>query len=97
MRYEIVLAPEANNDLKRLSAPMRAWVRKLMETHLRHSPEMISKSRIKRLRGMRRPQYRLRIDDMRIYYDVSGNQVEVLAIVSKEAAALWLEEKGSRE
>ncbi|HEY3169898.1 MAG TPA: type II toxin-antitoxin system RelE/ParE family toxin [Thermoanaerobaculia bacterium] len=49
-----------------------------------------SRSRIKRLRGRRRPQYRLRIGDLRVFYDVAEERVEVLAIVSKEGAVEWL-------
>jgi mRNA interferase RelE/StbE len=94
MRYEIILSPEANDDLKRLAAHDRATVKNLMNIHLRHEPTKISKSRIKRLRGMNRPQYRLRIDDYRIFYDVSENRVEVLAIISKSEAVRWLNELG---
>jgi prevent-host-death family protein len=32
---------------------------------------------------VRRPQYRLRIGDVRVFYDVFGRTVEVLAIVAK--------------
>jgi mRNA-degrading endonuclease RelE of RelBE toxin-antitoxin system len=49
-----------------------------------------SRGRIKRLRGMRRPQYRLQIGDLRVFYDVAEKRVEVLAIVSKEGAVEWL-------
>jgi addiction module RelE/StbE family toxin len=94
MRYEIILSPEANDDLKRLSAHDRSTVKDLMNVHLRHEPTKISKSRIKRLRGLIRPQYRLRIDDYRIFYDVSENNVEILAIITKSEAARWLEEAG---
>jgi len=45
----------------------------------------------------RRPQYRLRIGDIRIFYDVSAESVEVLAIVPKSEAAIWLEQFGKRE
>ncbi len=94
MRYEIILSPEANEDLKHLSAHDRAKVKDLMKVHLRHEPAKISKSRIKRLRGLNRPQYRLRIDDYRIFYDVGENTVEILAIITKSEAARWLVEVG---
>ena len=68
-----------------------------MEIHLRYQPERTSRGRIKKLRGVRRPQYRLRVDDIRVFYDVSGTSVEVLAIISKSGAAAWLEEEGERE
>jgi prevent-host-death family protein len=86
MRFAIVLAPEAIEDLKRLKANARATVIAALEKHLRHEPGKTSRSRIKRLRGLRRPQYRLRIGDIRVFYDTSGSTVEVLAIVAKPEA-----------
>lgn len=56
-----------------------------------------SRSRIKRLRGLSRPQYRLRVGEIRIFYDVSAESVEVLAIVPKSEAAIWLEQFGKPE
>jgi len=94
MRYEIILAPEAANDLKRLDAHLLAEIRDALERHLRHDPTKISKSRIKRLRGLSRPQYRLRVGEIRIFYDVSRDAVEVLAIVAKSQSEAWLKEAG---
>ena len=91
MRYEIVLAPEAVEDLNALKAATKASVKDALETHLRHEPTKVSKSRIKRLRGVTRPQYRLRVDEVRVFYDVSSTDVEVLAIVDKLGAEQWLE------
>jgi len=97
MRYDIVLAPEALDDLRKLAAHDRAKVRDALEAHLRYLPAKLSKSRIKRLRGLRRPHYRLRVENVRIFYDVSGGVVEVLAIVSKQAASAWLAAAGELE
>lgn len=94
MRFEIILAPEAIEDRGRLRAFDRAAVDDAMELHLRHAPEKVSKSRIKRLRGLRRPQYRLRVDDFRVFYDVVGNEVQVLGIVLKADADAWLKDVG---
>lgn len=94
VRYELVLAPGAVRSFKVLPARLRAEVRDALEVHLRHEPTKVSKSRIKRLRGVTRPQYRLRIGDLRAYYDVSATTVEVLAIVTKAEAQAWLEEEG---
>ncbi|SRR5208282_2284547 len=97
MPFEIVLAPEAVEDLGRLRAHVRAAVRAALETHLRHEPEKTSRSRIKRLQGLRRPQYRLRVGEVRVFYDVSGANVEVLAIVAKLEAESWLAQFGNLE
>lgn len=94
MPFDIILAPEAAQDYRKLSARLRAIVRSALVTHLRHEPEKQSRSRIKRLRGIRKPQYRLRVDELRIFYDVVENRVEVLAIVPKSDASSWLKEWG---
>jgi mRNA interferase RelE/StbE len=90
MPFAIVLAPEAVEDLRRLTANVRATVRAALEIHLRHQPGKTSRSRIKRLRGLRRPQYRLRVGEVRVFYDVTGTTVQVLAIVAKSEAESWL-------
>ena len=92
--HEIVLAPEAAEDLRALTANLRAVVRRALEIHLRHEPAKTSRSRIKRLRGLRRPQYRLRVGETRVFYDVSGATVEILAIVTKSEAEAWLRQFG---
>ena len=96
MHHEIRLAPEAVEDLKRLEARQRAQVLDAMETHLRHEPMKTSKSRIKRLRGMTKPQFRLRVNEVRVFYDVSKRSVEVLAIVMKADAVAWLSKAGKQ-
>ena len=94
MRFEIALAPEAAQTLKGLPAFHRTTIRDALETHLRHEPAKVSKSRIKRLRGLSQPQYRLRIEEFRVFYDISVQEVQILAIVSKEEAEAWLSKHG---
>jgi mRNA-degrading endonuclease RelE of RelBE toxin-antitoxin system len=94
MRHEIYLAPQAVEDLERLPAHARAAVKAAIETHLRHAPTATSRSRIKRLRRESRPEYRLRVGDVRVFYDVYEGTVEVVAIVPKSGAADWLERAG---
>jgi len=96
MRYEIELAPQAIEDSKRLNGSIRSAVKAAIEIHLRHEPTKTSKSRIKRLKGLSRPQYRLRVNDVRIFYDVSKRTVKVLAIVRKNDADAWLSKVGER-
>ena len=95
MRYEVVLAPEAARIFRSLSAYRRAEVRDALERHLRHEPTRVSKSRIKRLRGLRQPQYRLRVGEVRVFYDVTREAVQVLAIITKAEAARWLAERAT--
>lgn len=58
MKFDIILSPEALDDLREFKANEKAEVLDAIEQHLRHEPTKLSKSRIKRLRGTKRPQYR---------------------------------------
>ena len=73
----------------------RDEVRDTLERHLRDEPTRVSKSWIKRLRGLSQPQYRLRVGEVRVFYDVTREAVEVLAIVTKAEAVRWLAEHGT--
>jgi len=95
MPFAILLAPEAAEDVRHLRANIRALVTAAIETHLRHEPKKVSRSRIKKLRGLDRPQYRLRVGDVRVFYDVTDTTVEILAVVNKSGAATWLARFGS--
>ena len=95
MRFEIVLAPAAGKALQRLPARIRSEVGDALERHLRFEPTKTSKSRIKRLRGLRQPQYRLRINDIRVFYDVTETSVQILAIIEKQEAQAWLDQQGT--
>lgn len=97
MAFDIVLAPGAVATLKSLPVPVRTAVVKALAVHLTHELRKVSKSRIKRLRGLRQPQYRLRVGDIRVFYDVTETQVQVLAIVTKAQAQTWLDEQGTPE
>ena len=97
MKFEIFFAPEAVQDFKRLSARERATVQSNIEKHLRYTSEKTSKVGIKRLQGVTRPQYRLRIGDIRVFYDVTVQNVEILTIIPKSKAAEWLAEFGEVE
>ena len=96
MRFEIILAPAAGRQLNSIRKDIRTGVRAGIELHLRHEPTKVSKSRIKRLRGLEQPQYRLRIDEIRVFYDVTKASVEILAIVPKEQAQEWLDKEATR-
>ena len=78
-----------------MRADVGAGVRKAIEAHLRHEPRKTSRSCIKKLRGLIRPQYRLRAGEVRVFYDVTPSTVEILAIVSKPEAEAWLAQFGN--
>jgi mRNA-degrading endonuclease RelE of RelBE toxin-antitoxin system len=95
MAFEIILAPAAAKQLTSLKAPIRSQVRDAIELHLRHEPRKVSKSRIKRLRGLAQPEYRLRVDEIRVFYDIKATEVHVLAVITKAAAEAWLKAEGT--
>ena len=95
MRYDILVAPDAGKQLAALPAHTRSEVRDGIELHLRFEPTKLSKSRIKRLQGLDQPQYRLRVGEIRVFYDVTDKEVQVLAIVSKTEAQAWLDKQGT--
>lgn len=90
MKYRITFAPEAREDYDDLLSHEKAKVRDAINDHLQYQPTRESKSRIKRLRELERPQFRLRVDDIRVFYDVIGNEVLVLGILEKSAVVEWL-------
>jgi mRNA-degrading endonuclease RelE of RelBE toxin-antitoxin system len=96
MRYEIVLAAQAVEDFRQLSARDRSAIRDVLERHLRYEPGKKTRSGIKRLGGIIRPQYRLRVGDFRVFYDVVDGAVEILAIVPKVQADEWLKDIGGQ-
>ena len=95
MRYDILVAPDAGKQLAALPAHTRSVVRDGIELHLRFEPTKLSKNRIKRLQGLDQPQYRLRVGEIRVFYDVTDKEVQVLAIVSKTEAQAWLDKQGT--
>lgn len=94
MKYTVTFAPRARDDYFAMSAYDRAVVRDAINTHLLHQPMLESKSRSKRLREMSKPQYRLRVGEIRVFYDVNGPEVEVLGVVDKAHAEAWLQKWG---
>ena len=97
MRYRIVMTDETVQDYRSLSAYHRSAVRDAILQHLGHKPTHTSRSRIKRLRGNYRPQYRLRVDELRVFYRVEEDTVIVLGIVTKSEQDQWLRRQSANE
>ncbi len=43
---------------------------------------------------MRYPQFRLRVGNLRVFYDVTEKDVVIIAIMTKEKTIEWLKERG---
>lgn len=94
--YRVVLTDNAIEDFKALDAGWRTIVREALRIHLTHEPRKESRSRIKRIKDLNHPQYRLKIDGIRIFYDVIDEEVVIVAIMTKEKTDEWLEEHGEK-
>jgi len=83
--FTIDYAGQAVADLQSLRAFERMNVVQAIDDHLRHEPTKESRTRIKRMKQPFWCQYRLRVDDFRVYYDVdeSGRKVGILRILEK--------------
>jgi mRNA-degrading endonuclease RelE of RelBE toxin-antitoxin system len=83
--YEIRYADEAVADIRGLRKLDQRKVMDGIELHLAHQPKLASKSRIKEMKQPFWSQYRLRIDDFRVYYDVDDEStvVNVLRVLEK--------------
>jgi mRNA interferase RelE/StbE len=92
MAFDIQFAQLATDDIDGLDARWRSAVLTAIETHLRFEPAKESRSRIKRLSEVENPQYRLRVDDLRVFYDIEESTVRIIAVVNKRDAAQWLKE-----
>ena len=94
MKYKIIVAPDADADLKRIRVYESAKIQDKIKEHLAHEPTKVGKTSIKKLRGLNKPQFRLRVDEHRIFYDVTKDEVHILAIVPKSEASEWLKREG---
>ena len=92
--YAIVLKRGAIEDLDRLRKYDATQIADAMEKHLAHEPTKESRGRIKRLRGLSDPDYRLRVADYRVFYSVRERErrVDVLRIMHKDETREYYEE-----
>lgn len=84
-RYEILYANEAADDIRALRAFDQRKVLLGIEAHLLYQPKAESRTRIKAMVQPFWSQYRVRIEDFRVYYDVDDAQrhVNVLRVLEK--------------
>ena len=93
--YRITLKPDAARDLDRLQNYDATMIVDRIERHLRFEPPRDSRSRIKRLRGVQPADYRLRVQDYRIFYRIVGHEVQVLRVMHKDATVAFYQEEES--
>ena len=92
MPYRIRFTAEALDHLRGLRATDAAKVVDQCRRFLTVNPTLESKARIKRLTAVVFPPYRMRVDDLRVFYSVEeqSKSVDILAVVHKPEADAWL-------
>jgi mRNA-degrading endonuclease RelE of RelBE toxin-antitoxin system len=90
--FEIELKSEALLSLRKMKSYHAKQILDAMESHLRVEPERTSKTTIKKLRGKQRTTFRLRAGDFRVFYDVVGTVVNVVAILHKDETPRFYEQ-----
>lgn len=93
--HAIILKPSAVGDLDRLSKYDAVMVADGMERFLNDWPTRESRSRIKRLKGISNPDFRLRLGEYRVFYNVDAmeRRVDVLRILHKDETAAYYKER----
>jgi mRNA interferase RelE/StbE len=81
--FEIVVQPAALSQLRRLRRVDAVAVLDALDRYLRQEPDRPTRSRIKRLRGEQDATYRLRVGEFRVFYDIRGDVVTVVAVLHK--------------
>jgi mRNA-degrading endonuclease RelE of RelBE toxin-antitoxin system len=79
MAYRIEFSPEAAEHISRLKANQRTRLLETIERQLTHQPMVETRHR-KPLRPNPVAQYRLRIGELRVYYDVSDAPERVVIV-----------------
>lgn len=92
MAFEVQYSEEALDQLRRLRRFDQATILDQIEKLLQINPTLVSKAKLKLLRQPAPTQYRLRVRDFRIYYDVDGPIVRILQVLSKEDSIGYLGE-----
>lgn len=84
MPYEIRYSNEAIDQLEALRAFDRTAILDQIGQVLSANPTTESKARVKRLREPAPAQYRLRVGEFRIFYDVDEDAVLIVQVLSKQ-------------
>ena len=90
MAFQIRYSKESVEQLRKLDARDRSEIRDHIEKFLATHPTTTSKARIKRLRQPAPTEYRLRVRDFRVYYDIDQQTVYIVQILSKEDSISYL-------
>lgn len=93
MAFAIRYSEVAVEQLKALRPFDRTAILDQIEQVLMVNPTLESKARVKELRQPAPTQYRMRVSEFRVFYDIdqSHRHVDVIQILNKQAAVAYLE------
>jgi mRNA-degrading endonuclease RelE of RelBE toxin-antitoxin system len=92
MKYSIIYLQTALKCLKRLTVNQQSLIVEGIEEQLAHQPEVTTKNR-KPLRSNPVASWELRIDDLRVFYDIKEGYVVIRAVGVKNRNKLLIENK----
>src|SRR5262245_59085657 len=92
--FEIKFTDDAKADLRYFNKTRQSGILDNIERQLRYQPEVEAKNR-KKLRDNVIASYELRIDDVRVFYNVyaAENVVDIVAVGWKEHSDLFIKGK----
>jgi mRNA-degrading endonuclease RelE of RelBE toxin-antitoxin system len=90
MSYSVIYSTAATRQLRGLRAFDRAAVIDAIETILTINPTLESQAKVKVLRQPAPTAYRLRVNEVRIYYDVVNDTVYIVQILGKPDSLRYL-------
>ncbi len=90
MKYEVRYSDRALQQIKPLRAYDKAAILEKIEQVLTTGPVKTSKTAIKLLEQPAPAQYRLRVGNYRIFYNVEGDVVRIVEIMTKEDSVIFL-------
>ena len=93
-KYEIFLKPSAIKDMDGLRRFDAEAISDAMGEWLGGEPARESRSRIKRLKGISNPDYRLRVGEYRVFYSIDEDchRVDVLRVLHKDQTQQYYQE-----
>jgi mRNA interferase RelE/StbE len=90
MSYALRYSNVAVEQLKKLRAFDQTAILDQIEQVLTINPTIESKARVKQLREPAPTQYRLRVGEYRVFYDVDQETVLIIQILSKQESIDYL-------
>ncbi len=91
MAFAIEYSEESLNQLRELRAFERSAILGQIRQVLSTSPMQTRKARVKRLRQPAPTEYRLKVGEYRIFYDIVEDIVDIRQILSKTDSVPYLE------